>query len=112
MTMTTTLPSDFKSLTYTTPSTPPHLSYFPLTPPGLNELLVKIKAASINPVDLQFWHSPLIGFLAGKKEKGIGRDYAGTVVGVGKDVKGWEEGVDVFGMLNRPVRNAPIPRKD
>ncbi|KAF2660708.1 NAD(P)-binding protein [Lophiostoma macrostomum CBS 122681] len=99
-----TLPGSFKSLTYTQPSTPPHLLHQPLTSPGPNELLIQVKAAAINPVDLQLWGNPLIGYLAGKKEKGIGRDYSGTIVAVGEQLKGkWEVGVDVFGLFSRPT---------
>jgi NADPH:quinone reductase-like Zn-dependent oxidoreductase len=100
---TTSLPSEFKALTYTLPSTSPHLTHSPLVPPAANELLVKVKAAAINPVDIQLWGNPVIGWLAGKKEKGIGRDYSGAVVGVGSGVKGWEVGDEVFGLFNRPT---------
>lgn len=71
-----------------------------------NEILVKVKAASINPVDIQLWRSGLVGVVAG--DKGMGRDFAGTVVEVGRDVKGWAEGDEVFGLLFHVVRNLTL----
>jgi NADPH:quinone reductase-like Zn-dependent oxidoreductase len=98
------LPSSNKSLAYTVSSTPPHLSHTAVTPPGPNELLIRVHAAAINPADIQIWGSPLVGWLTGK-EKGIGRDYAGEIVGVGERLRtAWEEGERVFGLFMRPVR--------
>jgi NADPH:quinone reductase-like Zn-dependent oxidoreductase len=104
--MASTLPESNISLTYTQPSSQPHLTHTALPKPGPNEILVKIKAAAINPVDIQLWGNPVIGWLAGKKDKGIGRDYSGEVATVGEDVgKGqWRVGDEVFGLCNRPVR--------
>ena len=71
--------------------------------PGDNEVLVKIKAASVNPLD---WHymrgSPyimrLIGAGIGKPEDTrLGVDFAGTVEAVGSGVTGFKPGDDVFG---------------
>ena len=71
--------------------------------PGDNEVLVKIKAAAVNPLD---WHymrgSPyimrLIGAGIGKPEDTrLGVDFAGTVEAVGSGVTGFEPGDDVFG---------------
>lgn len=62
-----------------------------------NEILVKVIAASINPVDIQLWRSPLVAAVPG--DKGIGRDFSGTVVAVGSGIKGWAEGDDIFGLL-------------
>jgi NADPH:quinone reductase-like Zn-dependent oxidoreductase len=93
-----------KSLTYTQPSTSPHINHTPVTPPGPNELLIKVHAAAINPADIQIWASPLVGWLAGRKEKGIGRDYAGEIVRVGERLKTkWYEGDRVFGLFMKPV---------
>ncbi|KAH7378723.1 hypothetical protein BKA66DRAFT_421101 [Pyrenochaeta sp. MPI-SDFR-AT-0127] len=100
------LPESNTSLTYTQPSTAPHLYYAPLAKPGPQELLVKIKAAAINPVDIQLWGSALIGWLAGKKEKGIGHDYSGEVIAIGEDLKKsgkWEIGDAVYGLCSRPT---------
>jgi NADPH:quinone reductase-like Zn-dependent oxidoreductase len=67
-----------------------------------NEVLVRVRAASVNPFD---WHymrgTPYIvrmdsGF--GKPENPrLGVDFAGTVEAVGKDVKRFHPGDDVFG---------------
>lgn len=94
------------SLTFTQPSTPPHPTYTPIRSPGSNELLIKVHAAAINPVDVQIWGSPLIGWLAGNRVKGIGRDYAGEIVAVGAGLHSkWSEGDRVFGFFMRPVRS-------
>ncbi|EMD96916.1 hypothetical protein COCC4DRAFT_90740, partial [Bipolaris maydis ATCC 48331] len=65
-----------------------------------------VHAAAINPVDIQLWGNPIVGWLAGKKEKGIGRDYSGVIVAVGDEVKKqgrWEVGDEVFGLYNKPA---------
>lgn len=62
-----------------------------------SELLVKVRLASINPVDIQLWRSGLVGVVAG--DKGMGRDFSGTVIAVGSKVNGWKEGDDIFGLL-------------
>lgn len=92
------------ALTYTYPSSPPHLTHTPIPKPGPNDLLVKVRAAAINPVDIQLWGNPVIGWLAGKKEKGIGRDYSGEIIAVGDKFKKsskWNVGDEVFGLCNR-----------
>ena len=102
------LPESNISLTYKQPSSPPHLTHAPVTKPGSQEILVKVKAAAINPVDIQLWGNLVIGWLAGKKEKGIGRDFSGEIVAVGEEMKQsgqWDVGDDVYGLCNRPVSN-------
>ncbi|KAI4627522.1 uncharacterized protein J4E87_004086 [Alternaria ethzedia] len=105
-TMASSLPESNTSLTYTQPSSEPHLTHTPIPKPGPQEVLVKIKAAAINPVDIQLWGNPMIGWLAGKKEKGIGRDYSGEVVALGEEASKsgkWEVGDEVSGLCNRPM---------
>jgi NADPH:quinone reductase-like Zn-dependent oxidoreductase len=102
------LPDSNTSLTYTSPSSPPHLTHTPLPALGPHDIIVKVHAAAINPVDIQLWGNPLIGFLFSKKEKGIGRDYAGTIAALGSALQNssqsrWEVGDRVFGLCNRPV---------
>lgn len=70
--------------------------------PGDNQMLVKVRAAGINPVE---WHTirgtPYImrlsaGFGAPKDTR-IGIDFAGTVEAVGKDVTRYKPGDEIFG---------------
>jgi NADPH:quinone reductase-like Zn-dependent oxidoreductase len=65
-------------------------------------VLVRVHAASVNPVD---WHTMmgtpyLVRMQAGlrkPKGEGLGVDFAGTVEEVGKDVKHFQSGDEVFG---------------
>ncbi|MCK5326285.1 MAG: alcohol dehydrogenase catalytic domain-containing protein, partial [Woeseiaceae bacterium] len=73
--------------------------------PSDNEVLAKVVAASVNPLD---WHymrgSPYImrlqAGLGAPKDSRMGVDFAGTVEAVGKDVTRFKAGDDVFGGRN------------
>src|SRR3954454_6205329 len=75
--------------------------------PGENEVLVRVNASSVNPVD----NSIAAGMLA---QMGIeydypvtlGRDYAGVVEQVGSDVTRYAVGDEVFGFLVHAKPNA------
>ncbi|KAG7086371.1 hypothetical protein E1B28_002331 [Marasmius oreades] len=73
------------------------LSTRPVPNPGPGELLVRIKAAGLNPVD---WKIRDIGFLLSDNDypSVLGTDNAGDVVelGEGVDAKQWEKGTRVF----------------
>ena len=70
--------------------------------PADNEVLVKIEAASVNPLD---WHEMRGSPYFMRLMRGIGKpdntrfgvDFAGTVVMVGKDVTRFQPGDEVFG---------------
>jgi NADPH:quinone reductase-like Zn-dependent oxidoreductase len=70
--------------------------------PAANEMLVKVHAASINPLE---WHrvrgTPYVMRLGegfGKpKDPRLGIDFAGTVESVGKDVTKFKPGDEIFG---------------
>jgi NADPH:quinone reductase-like Zn-dependent oxidoreductase len=68
--------------------------------PSDNQLLVRVRAASVNPLDLTIrgpWMiRPLLG-LRKPKDTRLGVDYAGTVEAVGKNVTNFKPGDDVFG---------------
>jgi NADPH:quinone reductase-like Zn-dependent oxidoreductase len=67
-----------------------------------DEVLVRVRAASVNPAD---WHfmtgTPLLvrlgGGLRGPKRERLGVDFAGTVEAVGSNVTQFKPGDDVFG---------------
>ncbi len=73
--------------------------------PADDEVLVKVHAASVNPLD---WHymrgSPYIMRLGtgigAPKDSRLGVDFAGTVEAVGKNVTRFEPGDEVFGGRN------------
>jgi len=78
------------------------LAKIPKPTPGEHELLVRVRAASVNPLD---WHymrgSPYlmrIGSGLGRPRiDRLGVDFAGTVEAVGKDVARFRPGDEVFG---------------
>jgi NADPH:quinone reductase-like Zn-dependent oxidoreductase len=69
--------------------------------PKDNEVLVKIHAASINKADLYLLRGSLIRLLGGgllkPKRKILGTDIAGRVEAVGRDVRQFQPGDEVFG---------------
>jgi NADPH:quinone reductase-like Zn-dependent oxidoreductase len=71
--------------------------------PANNQVLVRVHAASVNPLDLTIrgpWFlRPLFG-LRKPKETRLGVDYAGTVETVGKNVTNFKPGDEVFGGKN------------
>ncbi len=73
--------------------------------PGDGEILVKVKAASINPLDWHFMRGTpyflRMGSGIGKPTRiGLGVDFAGTVEAVGTNVTLFKPGDDVFGGAN------------
>jgi len=74
----------------------------PIPTPADNEVLIKLCAASVNPLDLFLlkgapWNRVIPG-LRTPKHKIIGWDIAGRVHAVGRDVKRFQPGDEVFGV--------------
>ena len=75
----------------------------PVPVPKKDEVLVKVKAFSINPVDIKTRKGlSLYNDLKSDQPIILGWDIAGEVVQVGEDVFTLEEGDEVFGMVNFP----------
>lgn len=68
---------------------------------GASEVLVRVKAASVNPVDIKTRGGkyPLIG--EDRLPYTLGRDFAGVVGQVGKDVSAWRQGDEVVGFVGQ-----------
>ncbi|KAK9774154.1 putative Enoyl reductase (ER) domain-containing protein [Seiridium cardinale] len=65
------------------------------------ELRVRVKAASINPVDAQLMGFPLLPYIPGfvlPTHKGLAEDFSGVVEEAGKD-SGFKVGDEVFGIV-------------
>src|SRR2546423_6234534 len=75
--------------------------------PNDNEVLVRVRAASINPVDGHLLRGALlmrpISGLRKPKNTRFGTDVAGTVDAVGKNVTNFKPGDEVFGAKNGAV---------
>lgn len=82
--------------------TTPTLQTIPIPTPRDHEVLVKIKAASINPIDLKTMAGGLKLLLTYPMPLTIGSDFAGEVVAVGKRVTQFKVGDAVYG---RPQKN-------
>jgi NADPH:quinone reductase-like Zn-dependent oxidoreductase len=76
---------------------------FDVPAPASGEVLLDVRAASVNPLD---WHSLtgtpwLLRIRNGvrrPKQRRLGTDVAGVVIGVGSAVTQWHEGDEVFGV--------------
>jgi NADPH:quinone reductase-like Zn-dependent oxidoreductase len=71
--------------------------------PADNEVLIKVCAASVNPLDWKTMRVPsIVRLISGgrltKKDKVLGCDIAGRVEAVGKHVKQFQPGDEVFGV--------------
>jgi NADPH:quinone reductase-like Zn-dependent oxidoreductase len=70
--------------------------------PKENEVLIQVRAASVNPLDLfSMRGAPVIRLIPGlrtPKHKVLGCDIAGRVEAVGRDVKQFQPGDEVFGL--------------
>lgn len=81
--------------------------------PGERDLLVEVRAISVNPVDTKVRPSPSFVPPAGET-KVLGWDAAGVVVKVGPAVRRFAVGDEVFyaGALNRPGANSQLHAVD
>jgi NADPH:quinone reductase-like Zn-dependent oxidoreductase len=71
--------------------------------PADNEVLIQVKAISINPVDVKTRAGKgVYGRIKTENPLIIGWDIAGIVTGLGKDVTRFKAGDKVFGMVNFP----------
>jgi NADPH:quinone reductase-like Zn-dependent oxidoreductase len=84
--------------------------------PNDNELLVSVRAASLNFIDPPMVHGELVGrLIAGLRKPeftGFGQDFAGVVEAIGKNVTEFKPGDEVFGGKRGSVAQYLCVRKD
>lgn len=93
-----------KASTYTQYGGPENvqLTEIPKPVPGKNQVLLRVKAASVNPYDWHFLRGKptfmrlFIGLRRPRKQR-LGKDVAGIVEAVGPEVTRWNIGDEVFG---------------
>ena len=75
--------------------------------PADNEVLVRVRAASVNPVDGHMirdtWLARLFSGLRKPKNTRFGTDFAGVIEAIGKNVTDFKAGDEVFGAKNGAV---------
>jgi hypothetical protein len=67
-------------------------------PPGKRELLIRVFAASINPVDYKLNTVPVVGLF--QDGKIVGHDFCGEVVKIGYKVQNFKVGDHVYGFAH------------
>jgi len=95
----------------------------PMPPLLPDEVLVRVAAVGVNPIDRRLRNGELQAFFAREWPITPGWDVSGRIVKVGADVAGWKEGDDVVGLAftwrlhhgtyaeYAPVKAASIARK-
>jgi len=73
---------------------------FPVPNVEANNVLVKLKFASVNPVDWKLRDGMMKPFVPSKFPYILGRDGSGVVVQVGENVKNFKEGDEVLGVFS------------
>lgn len=77
-----------------------HLADVPNPTPKANEVLVAVKAVSVNPLDWKMRAGYLAPVFGTNFPKRIGSDLAGVVREVGKDVSNYKPGDEVYGLID------------
>lgn len=70
-----------------------------LPTPNAKQLIIKVKAVSINPVDWKIRKGEMKLFIDNKFPKGLGVDFSGIVETVGNEVNKFKKDDEVFGWL-------------
>jgi NADPH:quinone reductase-like Zn-dependent oxidoreductase len=85
---------------------------YPDPSPGGGEVLVRVAATSVNPIDIKRRTGEAKAFAPITFPGIIGVDVAGTVVRVGPDVKGFATGDQVFGIADKTYAELCVVKAD
>ena len=89
-----------RAIALTAADTPPATIDLPATAPAEDQVLVRVHASSVNPVDNAIAAGLLLGMgVEHEFPVTLGRDYAGVVEQVGANVTGYAPGDQVYGFI-------------
>lgn len=94
-----------RAVTLDEPGAQPALRDVPAPAPGAGEVLVRVRASSVNPVDNAIAAGMFADVVEHEFPITLGRDFAGTVEQVGDGVSGVAAGDEVFGFVPAMVPN-------
>ena len=83
-----------------TPSVFEYTEEAPIPEIGPNQVLIKVRAASVNPIDYKTRNGSLRWILGRKFPKVLGYDVAGVIHAIGSEVKDWQIGERVCARLD------------
>ncbi len=83
------------------------LDEIPIPSVGVDEVLIKVEAASINPLDVKLMSGVLQAYFPLKMPYAVGTDLSGTVVEAGRLAAKWKTGDKVVGRLEPGPGNGP-----
>jgi hypothetical protein len=84
------------------------LDEVPVPRPGENELLVRIHAASMNPIDHKIRRSAVPAITPDMPPITLGRDGSGTVEAIGPGMNAFRQGGFVYALLGGPNRRSYV----
>jgi NADPH:quinone reductase-like Zn-dependent oxidoreductase len=87
-------------------ASPPRIEDVPLPEPAAGEVLVRVRCASLNPVDWKLAAGKFRFLLKGGLPRTMGSDFAGEIAAVGPGVAGWRPGDRVMGFIDPFARTA------
>ncbi|UBU18365.1 NAD(P)-dependent alcohol dehydrogenase [Nonomuraea gerenzanensis] len=71
----------------------------PTPQPGPGEVLVEVRAASVDAGELAFRTGRLRGLTRARFPRGLGGDFTGRIAALGAGVHGWSAGEEVWGLM-------------
>jgi len=83
------------------PSVFEYTEQYPIPEIEPHQVLIRVKASSVNPIDWKTRNGSLRFILGGRFPKVLGYDVAGVIDQVGDQVKGWQEGDRVSARLDQ-----------
>ncbi len=78
----------------------PRLEDVPVPVPASGEVLVRVRCASLNPVDWKLADGKFRFLVKGGLPRTMGSDFSGDIAAVGAGVEGWAQGEPVMGFID------------